>query len=195
MSDHGQEPPSRLSKGPQALRTIGEAAGELGLEAHVLRFWETKFPALQPLKQRGGRRLYRPADMELLRRVQGLLHKDGYTIRGAQRLLGDAVIKTGNETAGNGRRRAPDSPRARAKPKQPTAPSPHKAGKAEAAIGPRDLQAAVAAAAEAGAFGTETGTQHRLAPEEKRRLGRALDALTALRARLEAHRALPESAR
>lgn len=71
------------AKSAEAFRTIGEAAAELGLKTHVLRFWETKFDNLRPMKRADGRRYYRPDDMEMLRRVQNLLHVQGLTIRGA----------------------------------------------------------------------------------------------------------------
>lgn len=73
-------------KGPDAFRTISEASAELGVPQHVLRFWETKFPFIQPVKRAGGRRFYRPADLEVLRGVRALLHEEGYTIKGVQRL-------------------------------------------------------------------------------------------------------------
>ena len=76
-----------VAKGPEAFRTISEAAGEIGVPAHVLRFWETRFPQLQPLKRAGGRRYYRPVDMALLRQIKTLLHAGGMTIRGAQLAL------------------------------------------------------------------------------------------------------------
>jgi len=79
-------------KSAEAFRTIGEAAAELGLKTHVLRFWETKFDNLRPMKRPDGRRFYRPDDMELLRRLQNLLHVQGLTIRGAIKALdGQAV--------------------------------------------------------------------------------------------------------
>ena len=83
------EPPKPLGrrKSPDAFRTIGEAAAEIGVEPHVLRFWETKFTRLKPLTRAGGRRYYRPEDLELLRRIKQLLHDDGLTIRGAQKIL------------------------------------------------------------------------------------------------------------
>ena len=74
-------------KSPDAFRTIGEAASEIGVEPHVLRFWETKFSRLKPLTRAGGRRYYRPEDLALLRRIRSLLHEDGLTIRGAQKVL------------------------------------------------------------------------------------------------------------
>lgn len=74
-------------KSDSAFRTISEAAEEIGVPAHVLRFWETRFTQLQPLKRAGGRRYYRPADMALLRQIRALLHDSGMTIRGAQLAL------------------------------------------------------------------------------------------------------------
>jgi DNA-binding transcriptional MerR regulator len=74
-------------KSDSAFRTISEAAEALGVAQHVLRFWETRFPQLQPLKRAGGRRYYRPADMALLHRIKTLLHDQGMTIRGAQLAL------------------------------------------------------------------------------------------------------------
>jgi DNA-binding transcriptional MerR regulator len=70
-----------------AFRTISEAAEEIGVPQHVLRFWETRFAQLQPLKRGGNRRYYRPADMDLLRTIRALLHDQGLTIRGAQLAL------------------------------------------------------------------------------------------------------------
>lgn len=79
----------RGRKAPTAFRTISEVADELHIPQHVLRFWETKFPQLAPLKRGGGRRYYRPEDVELLRRISDLLYVQGYTIKGVQRLLRD----------------------------------------------------------------------------------------------------------
>jgi DNA-binding transcriptional MerR regulator len=79
------------AKGPHAFRTIGEAAEELGVAPHVLRFWEGKFRTLQPLKRAGNRRYYRPVDMELLRQIKYLLHEEGFTIKGAQKALRSAA--------------------------------------------------------------------------------------------------------
>lgn len=74
-------------KSANAYRTISEVSTELEVPQHVLRFWETKFPQIRPLKRGGGRRYYRPEDVDLLRRIQGLLYREGYTIKGVQRLL------------------------------------------------------------------------------------------------------------
>lgn len=90
MSPDGDPlPPQRAPgrKAPSAFRTISEVADELHIPQHVLRFWETKFPQLKPLKRGGGRRYYRPEDVELLRRISDLLYIQGYTIKGVQRLL------------------------------------------------------------------------------------------------------------
>jgi DNA-binding transcriptional MerR regulator len=76
-----------FAKSADAFRTIGEAASELGLKTHVLRFWETRFDNLKPMKRADGRRYYRPDDMELLRKLQNLLHVQGLTIRGAVKAL------------------------------------------------------------------------------------------------------------
>ena len=76
-----------MDKSPDAFRTISEVAEDLNIPQHVLRFWETKFPHLKPLKRGGGRRYYRPEDIALLRRVSDLLYTQGYTIKGVQRLL------------------------------------------------------------------------------------------------------------
>lgn len=75
------------SKSASAFRTISEVSVDLEVPQHVLRFWETKFPQIKPLKRGGGRRYYRPDDVELLRRIQSLLYQDGYTIKGVQKLL------------------------------------------------------------------------------------------------------------
>lgn len=82
-----------MTKGPQAFRTISEASDELGVPQHVLRFWETKFSFIRPMKRAGGRRFYRPHDIEILRGVRALLHDDGYTIKGVQRLHKDQGVK------------------------------------------------------------------------------------------------------
>jgi len=77
----------RAIKSPTAFRTISEVATELDLPQHVLRFWETKFSQVRPLKRGGGRRYYRPEDIALLRQIRALLYDDGFTIKGAQKYL------------------------------------------------------------------------------------------------------------
>src|SRR5271167_4092133 len=88
-SEFDGDPKSRIrpKKAPNAFRTISEVADELHIPQHVLRFWETKFPQVKPLKRGGGRRYYRPDDISLLRRISDLLYIQGYTIKGVQRLL------------------------------------------------------------------------------------------------------------
>ena len=74
-------------KAPDALRTIGEVAAALGIRQHVLRYWEDQFPMLRPLTRNGGRRYYRPEDIKLLRRIDQLVHREGYTLRGARGVI------------------------------------------------------------------------------------------------------------
>ena len=78
---------NKPTKSVDAFRTISEVAGELDLPQHVLRFWETKFSQVKPMKRGGGRRYYRPEDVALLRHVRSLLYDEGYTIKGVQKLL------------------------------------------------------------------------------------------------------------
>lgn len=88
--DPGRDPgrgPRAGAKNPGAFRTISEVADELDVPQHVLRFWETRFPQVKPLKRGGGRRYYRPEDIALLRGIRHLLYSDGYTIKGVQKVL------------------------------------------------------------------------------------------------------------
>jgi DNA-binding transcriptional MerR regulator len=84
-------PHRRAGKSGAAFRTTGEVSEELELPPHVLRFWESKFPEIKPLKRRGGRRYYRPEDVDLLRQIRQFLYQEGYTIRGVQKLLRDGA--------------------------------------------------------------------------------------------------------
>lgn len=93
---------SRPDKAPGAFRTIREVAEELGVPQHVLRFWESRFGQVRPLKRAGGRRYYRPEDVDLLKRIQGLLYQDGYTIRGVQKLFRDGGVKAVRNAAATG---------------------------------------------------------------------------------------------
>ena len=83
---------STLNKESEAFRTISEVAEELDVPKHVLRFWEVKFPQIRPMKRGGGRRYYRPEDLELLRGIRHLLHAEGYTIKGVQKILREQGI-------------------------------------------------------------------------------------------------------
>jgi len=110
--------PRRGTKSAAAFRTISEVAVELDVPQHVLRFWETKFPQIRPLKRGGGRRYYRPEDLLLLRRIRDLLYGDGYTIKGVQKLLREngakAVASGGGESAVDGAGADKLTPRQRA---------------------------------------------------------------------------------
>jgi DNA-binding transcriptional MerR regulator len=85
-------------KDPGALKTIGELSQELGVAQHILRYWETKFPQLRPMQRAGNRRYYRPADVELAHRIHGLLNREGYTVRGVQKLLRDKAAPSEAQT-------------------------------------------------------------------------------------------------
>ncbi len=122
----------RLRKTADAFRTISEVADELHVPQHVLRFWETKFPQVRPLKRGGGRRYYRPEDVLLLRRVADLLYTQGYTIKGVQRLLreGGGALQENIPPAPAEEREAAAAERVQASapaaavPKKPSAASP-----------------------------------------------------------------------
>ncbi|MFP6726302.1 MAG: MerR family transcriptional regulator [Alphaproteobacteria bacterium] len=94
----------RRSKAPGAFRTISEVATDLEVPQHVLRFWESKFAQVKPLKRGGGRRYYRPEDVDLLRGIRHLLYSDGYTIKGAQKLLRElgskSIMESGRSLSG-----------------------------------------------------------------------------------------------
>jgi DNA-binding transcriptional MerR regulator len=91
-----------LNKAPDAFRTISEVADDLDLPQHVLRFWESRFPQIRPMKRGGGRRYYRPEDIDLLRGIRHLLYGEGYTIRGVQRILREQGLRT-VQSVGQGR--------------------------------------------------------------------------------------------
>jgi len=152
-----------FEKSAEAFRTIGEAAAELGLKTHVLRFWETKFDTLRPLKRADGRRYYRTEDMELLRRLQNLLHVQGLTIRGAIKAMGD-----GPGAAQVGEEGAEDM-----------------ALPAETGASVRDLQDAVRSAVERGDF---RATDVDGSSTARERLQSLLVDLTKLKSRLDAVR-------
>src|SRR5687767_3201629 len=106
MSESLREPEEqsiRPEKAPEAFRTISEVAESLDIPQHVLRFWETRFSQIRPMKRGGGRRYYRPADVDLLKGIRHLLYSQGFTIRGVQRILkenGTAhVVAVGREAA------------------------------------------------------------------------------------------------
>ena len=103
----------RGAKSANAFRTISEVATELSVPSHVLRFWETKFSQVRPLKRGGGRRYYRPEDITLLRTIRSLLYDDGYTIKGVQKLLREGGVKPaldGAAASSGGSATAPSRP-------------------------------------------------------------------------------------
>lgn len=101
----------RVRKSKSAFRTISEVAESLDVPQHVLRFWETKFSQVRPMKRGGGRRYYRPEDIDLLRSIRNLLYDEGYTIKGVQKLLRDGGVRSVRESA--------ETPVAAAAPKGP----------------------------------------------------------------------------
>lgn len=131
-------------KSANAYRTISEVAGSLGVPQHVLRFWETKFPAVKPLKRGGNRRYYRPEDIEVLQVIHKLLHVDGYTIKGAQKLLKERGVRALVEELLN--EGAPEA--------APEAPTEEAATEANPQT---DAQAEAATETEAGAVLAEAG--------------------------------------
>ena len=86
------------SKSPEAFRTISEVSKDLSLPQHVLRFWETKFSQVRPIKRGGGRRYYRPEDVQLLSHIRSLLYDEGYTIKGVQKLMREGNLKKSDLT-------------------------------------------------------------------------------------------------
>ena len=112
----------RARKSAAAFRTISEVATELDIPAHVLRFWESKFAQVKPLKRGGGRRYYRSEDIELLRGIRELLYTDGYTIKGVQKLLREGGVKA--VAAGGGGPPARSQPADSPVPAENTPPAP-----------------------------------------------------------------------
>jgi DNA-binding transcriptional MerR regulator len=98
MEERSQGTGLSVQKSPDAFRTISEVATELDVPQHVLRFWESKFNQIRPLKRGGGRRYYRPEDVDLLRGVRTLLYNDGYTIKGVQKVFREQGVKFVSET-------------------------------------------------------------------------------------------------
>jgi DNA-binding transcriptional MerR regulator len=115
-----------LRKATEAFRNISEVSEELGVKKHVLRFWETRFPQLKPMKRGGGRRYYRPADLELLRGIRRLLQSEGYSVRGVQKILREGgleeVKRMGRDQPAT--RRASGRTRIAPPPQLPAPPTP-----------------------------------------------------------------------
>jgi len=133
----------QVSKAADAFRTISEVAAEFAIPKHVLRFWEGRFPQIRPMKRGGGLRYYRPEDLDLLRGIRHLLHSEGYTIKGVQKILRecgvDDVKRWGRGGAGSV---APKRSEAVAKGRgQPRAARGGKPAMIEAKVGPRTIVA------------------------------------------------------
>lgn len=99
-----------MGKDPQAFRTISEVSEAVGVPQHILRFWETRFPQLKPLKRGGNRRYYRPADVELAAALHALLHRDGFSVKGVQKLFADHDVAGVIAIAAGGARPAAEAP-------------------------------------------------------------------------------------
>ncbi|MEO0543717.1 MAG: MerR family transcriptional regulator [Pseudomonadota bacterium] len=131
-----------MDKSPDAFRTISEVADELDLPQHVLRFWETRFSQIKPLKRGGGRRYYRPSDVDLLNGIRHLLYDQGYTIKGVQKILREsgiqfvAAIGAGDSAALEQMAQKAASPAPQPEPAQKTAtPAPAASGEPDLVVG------------------------------------------------------------
>lgn len=153
-----------MTKGPDAFRTISEAADELGVPQHVLRFWETRFSFIRPMKRAGGRRFYRPHDIAVLRGVRTLLHDEGYTIKGVQRLHREQGVRR-VLAAVDGTAIADAEAQTGIEPSAPS-PAPEAADPAEALFEPQPRR-------------------RELSDLERRRLNAALQDLTAIKHELD----------
>lgn len=132
-----------MSKAVDAFRTISEVAADLDVPKHVLRFWEVKFPQVRPMKRGGGRRYYRPEDLDLLRGIRHLLHAEGYTIKGVQKILKkqgiDEVKSCWRQNGGSSAGAVPAAaqaaaPAGRASKTARRVPSARRRGRGEAAV-------------------------------------------------------------
>jgi DNA-binding transcriptional MerR regulator len=112
-----------MAKAAEAFRTISEVADDLGIQKHVLRFWEAKFSQIRPMKRGGGRRYYRPEDMELLRGIRKLLHRDGYTIKGVQKILREQGVEAVKQRARAGDAAASETAQTRTAVAAPVEPA------------------------------------------------------------------------
>lgn len=164
QTDHQSTGARRNGKSASAFRTISEVADDLEVPPHVLRFWETKFSQVRPLKRGGGRRYYRPEDVDLLRRIRTLLYQDGYTIKGVQKLLKDGGARAALRRDEGGEY-------------DPEIPGPSAARANDEAEPTLPLEAAIqdAAEAESAPIGTDVLQEVRVALGELQSLKKALD--------------------
>ena len=156
-------------KSPEAFRTISEVADELDVQQHVLRFWESKFTAVKPLKRGGGRRYYRPGDVDVLRGVKTLLYSEGYTIRGVQKVFRNQGVRYVADVGQSGVQQL-------ARGAAAIAPAP-------VAVAP-EVVADAARAREPAQLSLVEPAPLKLATLERRKLQQRLDALTKLRGEL-----------
>lgn len=165
------------SKSAAAFRTISEVSDELEVPQHVLRFWETKFTQVRPMKRGGGRRYYRPEDIELLRRIRDLLYSDGYTIKGVQKLLREGQVKppAHEEAVAEQERAGAPPPVGGSALDADTAPEAREAATAEAATASRGARPSGQAADQAAGQGA-AAARH---PQTGRADGPAARAVTA----------------
>ncbi len=173
----------QTAKSASAFRTISEVSDELDVPQHVLRFWETKFSQVKPLKRGGGRRYYRPEDLALLRRIRDLLYTEGYTIRGVQRLLRQSGVKAVLQAATEAQDASVDpeeTPIQEATVSQGGAVVTAEPGSAPAAA--THAQAAPSPPAEM--TPADPAETKKLSPETRRELESILEELTALRGML-----------
>ena len=138
-----------MDKAPDAFRTISEVAAELDVPQHVLRFWESRFREIKPMKRGGGRRYYRPDDLDLLRGIRHLLYGEGYTIRGVQRLLREQGVRFVQRSGSRARRSRSTSLRTRTR--RPNMPARRRARRAVAVRRRRRANGAVRSRAARGA--------------------------------------------
>jgi DNA-binding transcriptional MerR regulator len=160
-----------MQKSPDAFRTISEVAADLDIPQHVLRFWETRFSPIRPLKRGGGRRYYRPDDIDLLKGIRHLLYGQGYTIKGVQRILKEDGLRF-VQAIGRGEQGAPVAP-PEAEPEEPAELGDFEAAEIESDPGEQAMPARQASTEVAPA----PVIQHGLAADDIARLRSALDEL------------------
>ena len=169
------------AKAPEAFRTISEVAGDLDVPQHVLRFWETRFSQIRPMKRAGGRRFYRPADIDLLKGIRHLLYGGGYTIRGVQRILKEEGVA---HLVAVGRGEVQAARPAMAEPDEPitvaVAPRIGKGGQTEMQLEPR-LETRIEARAAAARAAVKPG----LTADQQKLLREAMAELAAAKAAIK----------
>ena len=186
-----------MEKAPDAFRTISEVAEEINVPQHVLRFWESRFTQIRPMKRGGGRRYYRPDDVDLLRGVRHLLYGEGYTIRGVQRILreeGAAFVQNVWRAGAQQPPRQAEDDRAGEDTAEETAEAAAEPNLSVLGVIPSRAPERPAAAAERRepvlmpAAPNEQATRHGIAAEHRHKLQAALDDLVACRRLIEAAR-------